>query len=162
MIAIRHALPEDLAAVTRIERLCFPPEQAAGHAALARRLNVFPGHFLLAEVDGVLAGFVNGAVIDRRYLSDEMYKDVSCHREDGAYQSVFGLDVLPEYRGRGLARRLMARLVEQARTEGRKGVTLTCLAEKIAFYSAMGFACEGCSASTHGNAVWYNMLLDIS
>ena len=62
-----------------------------------------------------------------------MYERTDSHNERGAYQSVYGLDVLPEYRGRGLAHKLMAQLIDQAKKEGRKGVTLTCLDEKIDF-----------------------------
>lgn len=156
----RYATERDLERITEIENICFPPEQAATREAFEQRIAAFPTHFLLLEHDGVIVGFVNGAVFDARYIEDEMYERTDAHNEHGAYQSVFGLDVLPEYRGQGLAHKLMAQLIDQARKEGRKGVTLTCLAEKIGFYETMGFKNEGMSASSHGGVVWYNMLLD--
>ena len=156
----RYATARDLDRITEIELICFPPEQAATREAFAQRIAAFPTHFLLLEHNGTPIGFVNGAVFDARYIEDEMYERTDSHNEQGAFQSVFGLDVLPEYRGQGLAHKLMAQLIAQARSEGRKGVTLTCLAEKIGFYETMGFKNEGVSASSHGGVVWYNMLLD--
>ena len=156
----RTAQLSDLDRVTRIEYICFPAEQAATRAAFEQRIKTFPSHFILLEHEGTPIGFVNGAVLDARYIEDEMYERTDSHNERGAYQSVYGLDVLPEYRGRGLAHKLMAQLIDQAKKEGRRGVTLTCLDEKIGFYETMGFKNEGVSASSHGGVVWNNMILE--
>lgn len=156
----RTAQLSDLDRVTEIEYICFPAEQAATRAAFEQRIKTFPSHFILLEHEGTPIGFVNGAVLDARYIEDEMYERTDSHNEQGAYQSVYGLDVLPEYRGRGLAHKLMAQLIDQAKKEGRRGVTLTCLDEKIGFYETMGFKNEGVSASSHGGVVWNNMILE--
>ncbi len=156
----RTAQLSDLDRVTEIEYICFPAEQAATRAAFEQRIKTFPSHFILLEHEGTPIGFVNGAVLDARYIEDEMYERTDSHNERGAYQSVYGLDVLPEYRGRGLAHKLMAQLIDQAKKEGRRGVTLTCLDEKIGFYETMGFKNEGVSASSHGGVVWNNMILE--
>lgn len=156
----RIAQLSDLDRVTEIEYICFPAEQAATRAAFEQRIKTFPSHFILLEHEGTPIGFVNGAVLDARYIEDEMYERTDRHNEQGAYQSVYGLDVLPEYRGRGLAHKLMAQLIDQAKKEGRRGVTLTCLDEKIGFYETMGFKNEGVSDSSHGGVVWNNMILE--
>lgn len=156
----RTAQLSDLDRVTEIEYICFPAEQAATRAAFEQRIKTFPSHFILLEHEGTPIGFVNGAVLDARYIEDEMYERTDSHNERGAYQSVYGLDVLPEYRGRGLAHKLMAQLIDQAKKEERKGVTLTCLDEKIGFYETMGFKNEGVSDSSHGGVVWNNMILE--
>lgn len=156
----RTAQLSDLDRVTEIEYICFPAEQAATRAAFEQRIKTFPSHFILLEHEGTPIGFVNGAVLDARYIEDEMYARTDSHNERGAYQSVYGLDVLPEYRGRGLAHKLMAQLIDQAKKEGRRGVTLTCLDEKIGFYETMGFKNKGVSDSSHGGVVWNNMILE--
>lgn len=156
----RTAQLSDLDRVTEIEYICFPAEQAATRAAFEQRIKTFPSHFILLEHEGTPIGFVNGAVLDARYIEDEMYERTDSHNERGVYQSVYGLDVLPEYRGRGLAHKLMAQLIDQAKKEGRRGVTLTCLDEKIGFYETMGFKNEGVSDSSHGGVVWNNMILE--
>ena len=51
---------------------------------------------------------INGAVTDEPAIRDEMFADVSLHRPDGAYQSIFGLDVLPEYQHRGFGTEAVA------------------------------------------------------
>ena len=156
----RTAQLSDLDRVTEIEYICFPAKQAATRAAFEQRIKTFPSHFILLEHEGTPIGFVNGAVLDARHIEDEMYERTDSHNERGAYQSVYGLDVLPEYRGRGLAHKLMAQLIDQAKKEGRRGVTLTCLDEKISFYETMGFKNEGVSNSSHGGVVWNNMILE--
>ena len=156
----RTAQLSDLDRVTEVEYICFPAEQAATRAAFEQRIKTFPSHFILLEHEGTPIGFVNGAVLDARYIEDEMYEHTDSHNEQGAYQSVYGLDVLPEYRGRGLAHKLMVQLIDQAKKEGRRGVTLTCLDEKIGFYETMGFKNEGVSDSSHGGVVWNNMILE--
>ncbi len=111
----RTAQLSDLDRVTEIEYICFPAEQAATRAAFEQRIKTFPSHFILLEHEGTPIGFVNGAVLDARYIEDEMYERTDSHNERGAYQYVYGLDVLPEYRGRGLAHKLMAQLIDQAK-----------------------------------------------
>ena len=64
---------------------------------------------MAADEDGRIIGMINGAVTDRRTICDEMFEDAGMHREDGAYQSIFGLDVAPDWRRRGVAAALMER-----------------------------------------------------
>lgn len=156
-IRIREARPEDLEEVTRIEAACFPEEKAAGRDRMQARLAAYPSHFLILEAEGRAAGFVNGIVSGLPDLEDRMFEDASMHEEDGDWQMVFGLDVLPEFRGRGYARRLMEACVARARREGRKGVVLTCRPGLVEMYSKFGFVDEGLSASTHGGVPWHQM-----
>ena len=51
---IRTAALTDLAALTAIERACFPPAEAATEAEFAARLSVYPNHFWLLEDQGTL------------------------------------------------------------------------------------------------------------
>lgn len=158
-MVFRQATKADLEQIVKVEQACFPPEQAADRDSFAQRLDVFPNHFLLlCTENGDCVGMINGAVIEERYIRDEMYTDIGYHREDGAFQSVYGLVVLPEYRHQGCAHRLMAAMLDQAKQEGRKGVTLTCRPEKIGFYESMGFHEEGVADSDHGHVVWHNMV----
>ena len=156
---IRGAVPSDLDAVAELEAVCFPAAEAAGRESLRQRIAAFPESFLVAELDGRLVGMVNGCVTDQRTITDDLYEGVSGHNPQGAWQSVFGLDVLPAYRRTGVARALMPRLIDDARAQGRTGVVLTCKEHLIGFYEQFGFVCGGPSASVHGGAVWYDMRL---
>ena len=100
-------------------------------------------------------------VIDERIIRDEMFADTGFHNPAGAYQSVFSLAVDPAFQGRGYGRALLEGLIARARREGRRGVVLTCLARKLAYYESFGFVSLGVSGSVHGGAVWYDMLLTL-
>lgn len=157
---IRTAAMADLAAVTAVEAACFPAAEAAAEQDFAARLRVYPNHFwLLEEEDGTLVSFVNGLVTDEPLLRDEMYSDASFHNEQGAWQMIFGVNTLPQYRRRGLAARVLERVIADARAQGRKGCVLTCKDKLIHYYETFGFQSEGVSASVHGGVVWYDMRL---
>lgn len=156
---IRTAALTDLAALTAIERACFPPAEAATEAEFAARLSVYPKHFWLMEEDGTVTSFVNGLVSDEPILRDAMYANASLHREDGSWQMIFGVNTLPEYRRQGRAAKLLQHAAGDARKHGRKGCVLTCKAPLVHFYESLGYQNEGVSASTHGGAVWYHMRL---
>ena len=64
------------------------------------------------------------------------------------------LFVLPEYRGRGLARELVKRYAE--RYEGRR-LVLTCLESLVQMYEKFGFQDLGKSASRWGGESWHEM-----
>lgn len=156
---IRRASLSDLDRLERIEAACFPPEEAAGRVTLAGRLAVYPEHFWLLLAAGEPVAFLNGLATDERDLRDEMYDNPTLHQEDGAWQMIFGLDTLPEYRCRGYGGRLLRAAILDAREKGRRGLVLTCKEALIPYYSGFGFHNEGLSASVHGGARWYQMRL---
>ena len=73
---------------------------------------------------------------------------------------MFGLAVIPQKRHQGYASLLMMEMIEKAREEKRRGVILTCKEKLIPFYEQFGFVNKGLSASVHGGAAWYDMVLD--
>lgn len=157
---IRPVITEDLDMVTEVEAICFPAAEAATRESFAQRIATFPESFFVAEHDGKIIGFINGCVTDERTIRDEMFEDSSLHNPKGQYQSIFGLDVIPEYQRQGIAAELMNHLIENARTKGRKGLILTCKDRLIHYYAKFGYKNLGVSASVHGGAVWYDMLLE--
>jgi ribosomal protein S18 acetylase RimI-like enzyme len=157
---IRNALMADLAAVAAVEAACFPVAEAATAQDFAKRLQVYPNHFwLLEDREGRLISFVNGLVTDEPSLRDEMYSDASFHHEQGAWQMIFGVNTLPEYRRRGFAGRVIRQVIADARDQGRKGCVLTCKEALLHYYETFGFVNEGVSESVHGGVVWYEMRL---
>jgi len=150
----------DLKAVAQVEALCFPPAEAAAEETFLTRLQTYPESFLIAEKDAAVIGFINGCVTNEKTISDEMFEQAGRHDPAGDYQSIFGLDVIPEYRHQGLATILMRHMIEHARVKGRKGLILTCKDSLIGFYESFGYRNMGVSASVHGGAVWYDMILE--
>ncbi|CCZ62298.1 GNAT family N-acetyltransferase [Hungatella hathewayi] len=158
---IRNVKIEDLDQVTEVEALCFPAAEAAVEASFRQRIETFPDSFFVAEDEnGRIIGFINGCVTDERTIRDEMFEDSGLHRPEGLYQSVFGLDVIPEFRRQGVAADLMNRLMQEAKARGKKGMILTCKDRLIHYYEKFGYRNLGLSASVHGGAVWYDMLLE--
>lgn len=156
---IRNATMADLAAITEVERRCFPASEAATEDEFRERLSAYADCFWLMFEDGRLVAFIDGMATDERDLRDEMYADASLHRKDGQWQMIFGLNTIPEYRRRGCAAALVRRLAEEARKRGKLGVVLTCKERLIPYYASLGFEDEGLSSSTHGHVAWYQMRL---
>ena len=154
---IRNVRPEDYEAVVEIEQLGFPPAEAATPEALKERMAAFPESFFVAEKDGKLIGFVNGACSDEIALPDSAYHDLKNHKPDGICQQIFGLNVRAEYRRQGIGAALMRHMIESARERGKKVVILTCKEAKIPFYTEIGYRLIGLSSSEHGGASWYEM-----
>jgi Predicted acetyltransferase len=157
---IRTAALADLEALTAVEAACFPPAEAATKAEFARRLQVYPNHFWLLEENGRIVSFVNGMATDEPAIRDEMYADASLHRETGAWQAVFGVNTLPDYRRRGYAGTLLEHVGADARAAGRRGCILTCKDRLIRYYESFGYRNCGVSGSVHGGVVWYDMRLE--
>ena len=68
--------------------------------------------------------------------------------------------MIPEFRRQGVAADLMNRLMQEAKARGKKGMILTCKDRLIHYYEKFGYRNLGLSASVHGGAVWYDMLLE--
>ena len=58
--------------------------------------------------------FVDGFVTDESDLTDEMYKNAAMHDENGAWQMIFGVNTLPDYRKHGYAGKLICRMASDA------------------------------------------------
>lgn len=159
LTTIRQAHLEDIPTLAAIEAQCFPAAEAASEQDLTERFKVFGEHFWVLEVNGKLVSFIDGLVTDSPVIFDELYETPLAHTRHGAYQTIFGINTLPEHRGKGYASQLITTLVEQARSQGRRGVILTCKQELIGFYQGLGFELDGLSASTHGGARWHDMTL---
>ena len=159
---IRKAKIEDLDEITAIEAACFPASEAATRESFEGRLAVYPDYFWILEDEGKdgnkkIVSFVNGMATDSPNLSDEMYENPNLHNEKGNWQMIFGVNTLPEFRRKGYAEKVLRRVVEDTKKDGRKGIVLTCKDKLVSFYEKIGFVNEGLSESTHGNTIWYNM-----
>ena len=157
---MRTATLADLDAVAAVEAACFPAAEAATREELAGRLTHYGDHFWLLFDGGTLIAFVDGMVTDRADLTDDLYADASLHDAHGAWQMIFGVNTLPEYRRHGCAGQLLRRAVADARQQGRRGLVLTCKERLLPYYAKFGFQDEGVTdKSTHGNAAWHQMRL---
>ena len=157
---IRYATINDITAIAAVETACFPPAEAATEKEFVERIKNYGNHFWLMYENEKLIAFVDGFVTDEPDLTDEMYENASMHNENGAWQMIFGVNTLPDYRKKGYAGELIRRAIDDARKQGRKGLVLTCKEFLIPYYKKFGFNDEGVSdKSTHGNVQWHQMRL---
>ena len=105
----RYIRPEEAEQAARIEQVCFPPNEACTEKMMKDRAAAVPELFLVAvdRQNGQLGGFLCGLATDESRFRDEFFYDNTLYRPQGKNVILLGLDVLPEYRGQGLARELM-------------------------------------------------------
>ncbi len=157
---IRYATEEDITAIAAVEAACFPPAEAASEGEFIERVRSYRNHFWLMFDSEKLIAFVDGFVTDEADLTDEMYENAAMHDEDGAWQMIFGVNTLPDYRKCGYAGELIKQAIEDAKKQGRKGLVLTCKDRLVHYYGKFGFEDEGITEkSTHGNVQWHQMRL---
>ena len=156
---IRTAAMDDLDSIAAVEAECFPAAEAATREEFAGRIQFYGSHFWLLFEGKKLIAFVDGMTTDQADLTDDMYEDASLHDENGAWQMIFGVNTIPSYRRQGHAGLLIHQAIEDARTQRRKGLVLTCKEALIHYYASFGFENEGISESVHGNVTWYQMRL---
>ena len=158
---IRYATMADLDDIASVESECFPVLEAATKEEFEQRIKYYGNHFWLMFDDDKLIAFVDGFVTDEADLTDEMYENASMHDENGAWQMIFGVNTLPDYRRCGCAKELIKKAILDARKQNRKGLVLTCKESLVPYYSRFGFVDEGITdKSTHGNVLWHQMRLD--
>ena len=158
-LVIRNATMEDLFEVAAVEAECFPVSEAAMASEFRGRIACYGGHFWLLFEDERLVSFVDGMVTDQEDLTDEMYERAELHQEAGEWQMIFGVATDPAEQGKGYAAALMRRVIADTKSQGKKGLVLTCKERLLSFYGQFGYRNEGVSGSEHGGAVWYEMRL---
>lgn len=148
--------------IMHIEQAGFTPEEAASRAAMTQRIAAYSDTFIVATTtSGTVAGYIVGPTFDQRYLTDELYGDSQPNSADAPYQTVLSLAVHPDFRGGGLGSALLGQMVAVARQQGRRAITLTCLARLVPFYERNGFTNEGVADSVHAGEQWFNMVREL-
>lgn len=155
---IRQIRKDDLAEVVRIEQENFSEAEAASPEAMQERIAHIPDTFLIAELKGRLAGYIEGPVIKQRYLTDDLFQQVLPNPKESGFIAVTSLSVDHEFKKQGIGTMLVGALKDLAVAQKRQGITLTCHDYLIGYYEMNGFINEGLSASAHGGATWYNMV----
>jgi ribosomal protein S18 acetylase RimI-like enzyme len=82
---------------------------------------------------------------------------VTLHDPAAQTDFIAGLDVLPAYRGQGLAKELMRLYCIWGQVKGMHRVVLTAHEEKVGMYERMGFKDLGIASSVRGGGVWHEM-----
>ncbi len=155
----RNIRADEVKQAAAIEQICFPPNEACSEKSMTERIARAPELFLVAvdKETGRIAGFLNGLSTNENAFRDEFFTDAGLHDSDGKNVMLLGLDVLPEYRGQGLARELVSEYLRRERKNNRQKLFLTCLQPKVEMYKKMGFLDAGIANSSWGGEEWHEM-----
>ncbi|MFJ7313953.1 GNAT family N-acetyltransferase [Pseudomonas sp. NPDC098747] len=158
---IRHVSAADLDRCYAIETVAYEGDEAATREKIATRIATWPDGFIVAEVDGEVAGFINsGAAFDVQ-MSDEAFKELIGHDPAGPNVVIMSVVVHPDYQGQGLAKRLLAEFIERMRGMDKATIHLMCKEKHIPLYAGFGFAYIKPSESDHGGMAWHEMILTL-
>lgn len=157
----RNIRPKEADQAVLIEQICFPPNEACSEKNMKERIAKAPELFLVAidNETGKIAGFLNGLATEEATFRDEFFTDANLYNPSGKNVMLLGLDVLPEYRGQGLAREIVQKYAHREQANNRSKLILTCLDSKVEMYKKFGFVDDGIANSTWGGEEWHEMSL---
>lgn len=158
MITLRNVQSTDLEQLLLIENEGFSIEEAATKEAFVERIQLIPDTFIVAVKEGEILGYINGPIINKPYITDDLFEKIKENPSRGGYQSILGLAVSNQARGQGLAKILIEKMEQLVEEKEREGITLTCKQNLVSFYEKLGFVNHGLSESQHGGVRWYNMV----
>lgn len=163
LFEFRSIKQDEIPQAVNIEHTCFPPHEACSEKSMSDRIAKAPDLFLVAveKESGKLVGFLNGFSTDESRFRDEFFTDINLYEPAGKNVMLFGLDVMPDYRKRGLARELINQYAKREKSNGRSRLILTCLDEKVDMYIRLGFKDLGIANSTWGDEQWHEMAYDL-
>ena len=155
----RQILPREADQAVEMEQICFPPHEACTEEHMKDRIEKAPSLFLVAmdRETGKLAGLFTGLSTNEDTFRDEFFVDADLYEPEGKNVMMLSLEVLPEYQGMGIARKLVEEYCRREKENGREQLILTCLDAKVEMYRKMGFIDLGISGSTWGNEEWHDM-----
>ena len=155
----RNIYLEEVDEAVYIEQICFPANEACSEDSMRDRIIKAPELFLVAidRSTGKIAGFLNGLSTNEDSFRDEFFTNANLYDPKGRNIMLLGLDVLPVYRGLGLAKELMYKYFKRESENNRKMAILTCSKSKIEMYKKMGFHDDGIANSSWGGEEWHEM-----
>jgi ribosomal-protein-alanine N-acetyltransferase len=137
-LQLRRYRTTDLDAIVALDAICFAEEFVFGSDSMQRFAEAENAVTVLAEVDGVLAGFVI-AQVERRTGQSRGY--------------IVTLDVAPAYRRAGVAGRLMEAVESAATAAENSWMSLHVFTENAAairFYESRGYGRRGLQRGFYG------------
>jgi ribosomal protein S18 acetylase RimI-like enzyme len=158
---IRQVTPADLDRCFAIETEAYEGDEAATREKIATRIETWPQGFIVAEVEGVVAGFINSGAAYQVEMADEAFKEMIGHDPDGPQVVIMSVVVHPDFQGLGLAKQLMSAFIAHMRELGKIRINLMCREQHVGLYAGFGFAYLKESASEHGGLAWHEMALDL-
>lgn len=159
MLRFRNARPADATRCFGIETAAYEGEEAATLEKIATRIALYPEGFLILEIGGEIAGFINSGCAHVVRMSDDAFKELVGHDPAAPNAVILSVAVDPAQQGQGLARALMEAFVRRMRRMGKAEIHLMCRDHHLPLYERFGFVYLRPSVSGHGGRRWHEMSL---
>lgn len=156
-VIIRRVERTDLDECYALEKTCYQGLEVAPLPFIEKRIEIYPDGFFVAEVNGQVIGMVNGGATHKDDITDEELKYLTGHVRNGRNSVIFSLAVHPEFRGKGIARMLVQKMISISEQKEKQRVILLCDEELIGFYRSLGFTYGGPCHSYLGEGVMHQM-----
>jgi len=143
-VLIRQAIKEDLDQLFEIETNCFPKAERESKKVIKMRIKYFQQGFLVAEINNSIVGMINCATTNNASVNQREFEKIM-HSESkdtfslGKNHFIISLEVLPEFRGKGISTLLINKTIENAKNNNKKKVLLVCKEPLINYYKKFGF-----------------------
>ena len=157
----RNATPEDAVRCFDVETCAYDGDEAATLEKISRRIAIYPQGFLLLEIDGEVAGFINSGCAYDVEMSNEEFKELIGHDPTAPNVVIMSVVVDPLYQGRGLSTALMVEFVKRMSDTNKATIHLMCKEHHVPLYKKFGYRYIRPSASDHGGVQWQEMLMEI-
>ncbi|MFZ4287756.1 GNAT family N-acetyltransferase [Variovorax sp. HJSM1_2] len=158
----RHATPTDVDRCFHIETTSYQGDEAATREKIATRIAQYPQGFLVLEVQGVIAGFINSGCTFEVQMADEAFKELIGHNPAGPQVVIMSVVVHPDYQGQGWSSLLMRHFVAQMHECSKEAIHLMCRTQHVALYQKMGYRYVRPSDSAHGGMAWHEMVMPLT
>jgi ribosomal protein S18 acetylase RimI-like enzyme len=159
---IRSACLADLDRCHQIESIAYEGDEAATREKIKTRIERYPAGFMVVDVDGETAGFINSGCADIVRMSNREFKELIGHHPDGRHNVILSVAVHPEYQGRGISSILLVNYVLRMKRLKKESIQLVCRERHIPFYERFGFGYVRPSTLDHGGKSWHEMKMDLT
>lgn len=157
-IIIRTVRPTDLMRCYEIETTSYEGDEAATKEKIETRIHQYPEGFIVLDVEGTTAGFINSGCAYDVVMSDEEFKELVGHDPLAPNVVIMSVVVAPEYQGKGYSSRLMQAFIARMESLGKQRIFLMCKEKHIGLYEKFGFEYLSPSPSEHGGMRWHEMV----
>ncbi|MCA0869773.1 GNAT family N-acetyltransferase [Seohaeicola saemankumensis] len=157
----RNATPADAARCFEIETAAYDGDEAATLDKIATRIAEYPQGFLVLEIDGGIAGFINSGCAHEVEMADEGFKELIGHDPAAPNVVILSVVVDPAHQGGGLSTALMSEFVGRMTRAGKDSIHLMCKRHHVALYEKFGYRYTRPSASDHGGVSWHEMIMEL-
>jgi ribosomal protein S18 acetylase RimI-like enzyme len=109
-IKITNVQQNDIDQLVEIENSGFTPEGAATREAFQNRITNIPDSFFITRISDHIIGFINVPVIEKEFITDDLFTITKPNPDFGGHQSILDLVVHPDYRKQGIGSFLLNEL----------------------------------------------------